>query len=252
LIAGFLGLPAAFLIVNLAAERAIKWGQMSRWQGLQIADMADVRQAWRWARPEILWHYSLAESLGEAGQPARFEPEFFGISTELTPLLTSGDKEFRDNADTFREVARTVEHNIQRLESERLFEVRYRERLKSVLLPRIESRTEDPELVARIRRAEDCLLELERNWNGLRTKKTSENLSDMHRAANRADFPNNVTYVHRKTWGEGMLDLIRFLGNPVDVLESMDSLVSYIESYPTFRRGRKRSGQLFGKRRFHP
>jgi hypothetical protein len=51
--AGLLGLPAAFLIVNLAAERALRWGEMSKWAWLRQDERMDFIEAWRTVKHDL-------------------------------------------------------------------------------------------------------------------------------------------------------------------------------------------------------
>ena len=42
LIAGLLGLPAAILIVNIAAERAVRWGVEKEWELIRLIEIEQV------------------------------------------------------------------------------------------------------------------------------------------------------------------------------------------------------------------
>ena len=54
LFAGLLGLPAAFLIVNLAAERAISWSEQSKWAGVRAQEAASVVEMWQRCREALV------------------------------------------------------------------------------------------------------------------------------------------------------------------------------------------------------
>ena len=59
LIAGGLGLPAAFLIVNLAAQWGINWAEDRQWDLVRNATAASVHRCWDTLRPALVARYSL-------------------------------------------------------------------------------------------------------------------------------------------------------------------------------------------------
>lgn len=164
LLAGFLGLPAAFLIVNLAADRAIDWSDRTKWEAVREQEAAGVVKLWERARPALAYRYAfegeLAKRLPAPNFIARLDELIFDFEmrgTASQPQKSAGE---------VRSIIFEIEERKSQLSAARVRNEDdiYRERLRTRLLPELETANREPELVAMVKATIDELIDLELSW----------------------------------------------------------------------------------------
>jgi hypothetical protein len=155
--AGILGLPAAFLIVNLAAERALRWGEMSKWRPIRLGEATDLFDAWQHVRFSFTHRYSIER-----------ERSYRKIKSALSDLssITDVDKLEDFDVELMKKHCQVIE------EARRFFQLSdadnaFRQKSVMHLLPRLESARADPHTVSIVRAATDSMVELGNAINNL-------------------------------------------------------------------------------------
>lgn len=231
LLAGFLGLPAAFLVVNLAAERAIAWSEQTKWAAVRAQEESAVVMMWGRARPSFVIRYSLE------GPPAAecSHHELLNAIDDLTSdllLREANDQIATKSADQVRNLMRKIEDRKWQLTAVRICNEDdiYRDRLRTRLLPNLETAEQDARRAARVKAAIDRLIELELCWE-IFTPISGGPYHYFFRddaVAAAADFPDNV-YGHANVLGNHIShlgDTRKLFCAAEKVLIAMDELIA--------------------------
>jgi hypothetical protein len=157
LIAGLLGLPAAFLIVNLAAQQALNFYEATKWAKLRLAEADDIINEWRNARNHFSDRYSIAPT-----------DRLSTALTQLIDLIDQGNtspqlQSSSASRDQLRDLLEIVQSARTR-QSEKVTaekEEELRRHLQDRLLPRLKSAGNDPDTMIKAREVSDLLMELD-------------------------------------------------------------------------------------------
>jgi hypothetical protein len=164
LTAGLLGLPAAFLIVNLAAERALSLAEQSSWMPLRVEEINDLIHEWRTARKSFEYRFSIEEVDDEVEMDLFYAlRRMIGYFDKPPQVIRPASPEELRNLLDILKLSRTKygdKFAIQREEE-------FRRRAQTLLLPRLESAEIDPEIVSGVRYVSDWMTELDSSLSGL-------------------------------------------------------------------------------------
>ena len=235
LIAGFLGLPAAFLIVNLAAERAIRWGEMARWDTIRHAAFDSVVSIWSNHRWRFLIRYGLNEGTEDArGRTDPLTFLFFLQTNALLMLLAKRNPEAIRQQDSHR-LRHTLE-SVRRYHDaiEQSGEIgNLLDSLRMVYFPRITSHTDNPETVSLIRSVEDHMVILDAAWLHYKQVGASEGLRSMCESATHDNFPMNLSDDDTAVWLSSLAALSSLNEYASNLTAHIDVLVDHIRNLDT-------------------
>ena len=176
LIAGLFGLPVAFLIVNLAAERAMAWAERERWTTLRQSEVLDLSGEWNMAQTLLAFRFSTAWLHRTAvDDPLAALGDMWYIIMPCTLPYQSVEPA---DPDRLQPLLQTIEltRTSYRDPLHRWSEERFRRRALTHFLPRLESAESDPTTVSMVREALEALsglnsavIELDANWDKYNT-----------------------------------------------------------------------------------
>lgn len=238
LAAGLLGLPAAFLIVNIAAEHTVKMAGRARWSKLRQSELKEARSYSTRVRDDLIENFHLEKSSHE------LEPNFWSTFKDFSLELKALDLEISKHKDTSIILAtmnrligrrqRLVDGATEVLETG-FKSSRHAERLIGVVLPRLEESAEDPDIVLATRACIDSLIDLDSEFDDrqslrLRLANLDKSLEGAHKVSD--------LHVESSAHVE-LLDEILDIGVHIQTaVRSLDSVISIATQHAPLSRAK--------------